>query len=82
MVCDGVEVKPADGVAVVPRAQAEKVLVLAQEMDLKEHSMYSYIEKLKSIEEAVKEFGRLWGQEPGRLRQLEIALDLRKGTVV
>jgi regulator of RNase E activity RraA len=66
VVCDGVEVKPADvvvadvdGVAVVPRAQAEKVLALAQEMDLKEHSMYSYIEKLKSIEEAVKKFGRL-----------------------
>ena len=66
VVCDGVEVKPADivvadvdGVAVVPRAQAEKVLALAQEMDLKEHSMYSYIKKLKSIEEAVKKFGRL-----------------------
>ncbi|MGA8442119.1 MAG: hypothetical protein WB762_09695 [Candidatus Sulfotelmatobacter sp.] len=25
----------------------------------KEHSMYAYIEKLKSIEEAVKKFGRL-----------------------
>jgi regulator of RNase E activity RraA len=66
LVCDGVEVKPADivvadadGVVVVPRAEAEKVLVLAQEMDFKEHSMYAYIEKLKSIEEAVKKFGRL-----------------------
>jgi len=28
-------------------------------MDFKEHSMYGYIEKLKSIEEAVKKFGRL-----------------------
>jgi len=66
VVCDGVEVKAADivvadqdGVVVVPRADAQKVLALAQEMDFKEHSMYAYIEKLKSIEEAVKKFGRL-----------------------
>ena len=66
VVCDGVEVKPADiviadtdGVVVVPRADATKVLALAQEMDFKEHSMYAYIEKLKSIQEAVKKFGRL-----------------------
>jgi len=43
----------------VPRAEAQKVLALAQDMDFKEHSMYAYIEKLKSIEEAVKKFGRL-----------------------
>jgi len=66
VVCDGVEVKAADivvadqdGVVVVPRLEAPKVLALAQEMDFKEHSMYAYIEKLKSIEEAVKKFGRL-----------------------
>ena len=66
MVCDGVEVNAADivvadqdGVVVVPRADAQKVLALAQEMDFKEHSMYAYIEKLKSIEDAVKKFGRL-----------------------
>jgi len=66
VVCDGVSVSPADivvadadGVAVVPRAQASQALAVAQEMDFKEHSMYAYIEKLKSIEEAVKKFGRL-----------------------
>jgi regulator of RNase E activity RraA len=66
VMCDGVEVKAGDiivadqdGVAVVPRSDAPKVLALAQDMDFKEHSMYAYIEKLKSIEEAVKKFGRL-----------------------
>jgi regulator of RNase E activity RraA len=66
VVCDGVEVQASDivvadqdGVVVVPRADAQKVLALAQDMDFKEHSMYAYIEKLKSIEEAVKKFGRL-----------------------
>jgi regulator of RNase E activity RraA len=44
---------------VVPHADAAKVLALAQDMDFKEHSMYAYIEKLKSVEEAVKKFGRL-----------------------
>jgi regulator of RNase E activity RraA len=64
--CDGVTVNAqdivvadSDGVVVVPRARARQVLALAQEMDFKEHSMYAYIEKLKSIEEAVKKFGRL-----------------------
>src|SRR5215475_4566728 len=64
--CDGVEVKAGDiiaadqdGVVVVPRAEAVKVLELAQELDFKEHSMYPYIEKLKSIVEGVKKFGRL-----------------------
>ncbi len=66
VICDGVSVSPADivvadadGVVIVPRASAPRVLALAQEMDFKEHSMYAYIEKLKSIEEAVKKFGRL-----------------------
>jgi len=66
VVCDGVAVSAgdiivadADGVTVVPRAQAPQVLALAQEMDFKEHSMYADIEKLKSIQEAVKKFGRL-----------------------
>ena len=66
VVCDGVQVNPGDivaadqdGVVVVPHADAAKVLALAQDMDFKEHSMYAYIEKLKSVEEAVKKFGRL-----------------------
>jgi len=66
VVCDGVAVSAGDivvadgdGVVVVPRARAAEVLPVAQEMDFKEHSMYGYIEKLKSIEEAVKKFGRL-----------------------
>jgi regulator of RNase E activity RraA len=46
-------------VAVVPRAQAQAVLALAQQMDFKEHSMYAVIEQLKSIVQAVKQFGRL-----------------------
>lgn len=66
LTCDGVLVSPgdivvadSDGVAIVPRAKAADVLATAQDMDFKEHSMYAYIEKLKSIEEAVKKFGRL-----------------------
>jgi regulator of RNase E activity RraA len=66
VVCDGVPINAgdivvadADGVVVVPHAEAAEVLATAQEMDFKEHSMYGYIEKLKSIEEAVKKFGRL-----------------------
>jgi regulator of RNase E activity RraA len=66
VVCDGVLVNAgdivvadADGVVVVPHAKAAKILAVAQDMDFKEHSMYAYIEKLKSIEEAVKRFGRL-----------------------
>lgn len=66
VICDGVAVNAGDiiaadqdGVVAVPRADAQKVLALAQDMDFKEHSMYAYIEKLKSIQEAVKKFGRL-----------------------
>ena len=66
VVCDGVKVNAGDivaadgdGVVVVPREIAPKVLVLAQQLDFKEHSMYAFIENTKSIEEAVKKFGRL-----------------------
>src|SRR5579864_4796141 len=66
VLCNGVPVAPgdivvadSDGVAVVPRAQAQGVLTLAQQMDYKEHSMYAVIEQLRSIVQAVKQFGRL-----------------------
>ena len=64
--CDGVAVNPgdivaadSDGVVVVPARVAPEVLKLAADMDFSEHSMYAHIERLKSIEEAVKKFGRL-----------------------
>jgi regulator of RNase E activity RraA len=64
--CDGVHVDPNDfvvadndGVVVVPRARAAEVLKLAQELDFKEHTMYAYIEKYKSILKAVEQFGRI-----------------------
>ena len=66
VVIDGVSIHPgdiitadSDGVAIVPRARAADVLHLAQQLDFKEHSMYPLIEKSKSIEDAVKQFGRL-----------------------
>ncbi|HLZ42062.1 MAG TPA: RraA family protein [Candidatus Sulfotelmatobacter sp.] len=66
VVCNGVQVQPGDivvadtdGVAVVPKANAQAVLALAQQMDYKEHSMYAVIEQMKSIVQAVKKFGRI-----------------------
>jgi regulator of RNase E activity RraA len=66
VVIDGVSIHPGDiivadndGVVVVPRARAVDILLLAQQMDLKEHSMYPLIEKMKSIVTVVKQFGRL-----------------------
>jgi len=66
MLCDGVQVQPgdivtadADGVVVVPRAKADEILALAQQMDFKEHSMYPIIEKFHSLQEAVRRFGRI-----------------------
>ena len=63
---DGVTIHPGDlivadddGVVVVPGDRAAGILNLAQQLDFKEHSMYPLIEKTKSIEDAVKQFGRL-----------------------
>ncbi len=64
--CAGVDVRPndivvgdMDGVAVVPREHAADVLKKAQQLDDSEHSMLPFIEKYKSIREAVAKFGRL-----------------------
>jgi regulator of RNase E activity RraA len=64
--CDGVLVNPndiivadMDGVAVVPADKAQEVLKKAQDLDQSEHSMFPFIEKYKSIREAVAKFGRL-----------------------
>jgi len=66
VVCNGVSVNAgdiivadSDGVAVIPKAQAQAVLTVAQQMDYKEHSMYALIEQFKSIVQAVKKVGRL-----------------------
>jgi regulator of RNase E activity RraA len=64
--CAGVLVNPGDvvtadedGVAVVPRTKAMDVLRKSQELDDTEHRMIPFIEKFRSIREAVKQFGRI-----------------------
>lgn len=64
--CAGVRVNASDivvadedGVAVVPRAKAAEVLKRAQELDDTEHRMMPFIEKFKSIKDAVEKFGRI-----------------------
>jgi regulator of RNase E activity RraA len=64
--CDGVPVAAGDiiaadgdGVVVVPRDKAEEVLKRAQQMDFTEHSMYPFIFKYKSVQEAIKKYGRI-----------------------
>jgi regulator of RNase E activity RraA len=64
--CAGARVNPGDiivadedGVAVVPRAKASEVLKRAQDLDNTEHTMMPFIEKFRSISEAVAKFGRI-----------------------
>jgi len=64
--CAGIRVNPGDiitadedGVAVVPIARAADVLKKSQELDDTEHRMLPFIEKFRSIREAVKQFGRI-----------------------
>ena len=64
--CAGVRVNAGDivvadedGVAVVPRARAAEVLKRAQDLDNTEHAMLPFIEKYRSIKEAVAKFGRI-----------------------
>ena len=66
IVCDGAAVDPGDiivadqdGVVVVPKANAAEILIKAQALDNSEHSMYPFIEKYRSIVEAVEKFGRI-----------------------
>ena len=64
--CAGAKVNPGDiivadedGVAVVPKVHAEEVLKKAQTLDDTEHRMLPFIEKFRSIREAVAKFGRI-----------------------
>jgi 4-hydroxy-4-methyl-2-oxoglutarate aldolase len=64
--CAGVRVNPGDiisadedGVVVTPRARAADVLKKAQALDDTEHQMLPFIEKFRSIKEAVAKFGRI-----------------------
>jgi regulator of RNase E activity RraA len=64
--CAGVRVNPGDiivadedGVVVAPKARAADVLKKAQALDDTEHQMLPFIEKFRSIKEAVAKFGRI-----------------------
>ncbi len=64
--CAGALVNPGDiisadddGVVVIPRGKAAEILKKAQELDYTEHTMMPFIEKFKSIKEAVARFGRI-----------------------
>jgi len=72
--CAGVRVNAGDiitadedGVAVVERAHAAEVLKKAQELDNTEHSMLPFIEKFRSLKEAVAKFAGFEGGRGGIL---------------
>ena len=64
--CAGVDVRAGDivtadmdGVVVVPIEKAPEILKRAQQLDDTEHSMLPFIEKYRSLREAVAKFGRI-----------------------
>lgn len=66
IICDGVAVHPGDiisadqdGVVVIPRARAAEILIAAEKLDNSEHATLPFIEKFRSIQEAVAQFGRI-----------------------
>jgi 4-hydroxy-4-methyl-2-oxoglutarate aldolase len=66
VMCAGVRVNPGDiitadedGIVAVPKGHAADVLKKAQELDNTEHATIPFIEKFRSIKEAVAKFGRI-----------------------
>ena len=66
VVCGGVEVHAGDiivadidGVVVVPRARAEEVLAMAQEIDSRELEQAKLIVQAKSLKEGLAKYGRI-----------------------
>lgn len=64
--CGGIEVNPGDiivgdidGVVVVPRASAEAVLTMAQEIDKRELEQARLIVELKSLRGGLAKYGRI-----------------------
>jgi regulator of RNase E activity RraA len=64
--CAGIQVRPKDiiaadedGVVVIPIEKAAEILKKAQELDYTEHAMYPFIERFKSLKEAIAKFGRI-----------------------
>lgn len=66
VVCGGVEVNPGDiivadidGVVVVPRAHAEAILAMAQEIDRRELEQAKLIVQARSLKEGLAKYGRI-----------------------